>query len=120
IVVNMFVLSHNKYSIILKVERKMSQKEQLETAQKGAFLSLIVYMILSVTKFIVGYLYDCAAVKADSLNNMTDIIVSLAVIIVLKISIKPADQTHPYGHLKSANTSSSVVSFIIILVVSKD
>lgn len=112
----MFVLSHNKYSIILKVERKMSQKEKLETAQKGAFLSLIVYIILSVTKFIVGYLYDSAAVKADSLNNMTDIIVSLAVIIGLKISIKPADQNHPYGHLKSENISSLLVAFIIMFV----
>ena len=112
----MFVLSHNKYSIILKVESKMSQKEKLETAQKGAFLSLIVYIILSVTKFIVGYLYNSAAVKADSLNNMTDIIVSLAVIIGLKISIKPADQNHPYGHLKSENISSLLVSFIIMFV----
>ncbi|MBZ8173580.1 cation transporter [Staphylococcus cohnii] len=94
----------------------MSQKEKLETAQKGAFLSLIVYIILSVTKFIVGYLYNSAAVKADSLNNMTDIIVSLAVIIGLKISIKPADQNHPYGHLKSENISSLLVSFIIMFV----
>ena len=112
----MFVMSHNKYSIILKVESKMSQKEKLETAQKGAFLSLIVYIILSVTKFVVGYLYNSAAVKADSLNNMTDIIVSLAVIIGLKISIKPPDQNHPYGHLKSENISSLLVSFIIMFV----
>ena len=94
----------------------MSQKEKLETAQKGAFLSLIVYIILSVTKFVVGYLYNSAAVKADSLNNMTDIIVSLAVIIGLKISIKPPDQNHPYGHLKSENISSLLVSFIIMFV----
>ena len=69
-----------------------------------------------MTKFIVGYLYNSAAVKADSLNNMTDIIVSLAVIIGLKISIKPADQNHPYGHLKSENISSLLVSFIIMFV----
>jgi len=101
---------------MLKVEIKMSQNEKLKTAQKGAFLSLIVYIILSITKFIVGYLYDSAAVKADSLNNMTDIIVSLAVIIGLKISIKPADKNHPYGHLKSENISSLLVSFIIMFV----
>ena len=34
---------------------------------------------------------------------MTDIIVSIAVIVGLKISIKPADKNHPYGHLKSEN-----------------
>ncbi|ATH59328.1 MULTISPECIES: cation diffusion facilitator family transporter [Staphylococcus] len=94
----------------------MSQNEKLKTAQKGAFLSLTVYVILSIIKFIVGYLYNSAAVKADSLNNMTDIIVSLAVIIGLKISIKPADKNHPYGHLKSENISSLLVSFIIMFV----
>jgi cation diffusion facilitator family transporter len=101
---------------MLKVEIKMSQNEKLKTAQKGAFLSLTVYVILSIIKFIVGYLYNSAAVKADSLNNMTDIIVSLAVIIGLKISIKPADKNHPYGHLKSENISSLLVSFIIMFV----
>lgn len=65
----------------------MTQSENLKIAQKGAYLSLIVYIILSIVKYFVGYVYDSAAVRADSLNNMTDIIVSLAVIIGLKISI---------------------------------
>src|SRR5699024_12578434 len=94
----------------------MSKKEKLETAQIGNFLSLIVDIILLLNKYVVGYLYDSAAVKADSLNNMIDIIVSLAVIIGLKISINPADQNHPYGHLKSENISSLLVSFIIMFV----
>ncbi|MGW7899611.1 cation diffusion facilitator family transporter [Staphylococcus shinii] len=94
----------------------MTQSENLKLAQKGAYLSLIVYIILSILKFIVGYIYDSAAVRADSINNMTDIIVSLAVIIGLKISIKPADKNHPYGHLKSENISSLLVSFIIMFV----
>ncbi|ALM57879.1 cation diffusion facilitator family transporter [Staphylococcus equorum] len=94
----------------------MTQSENLKTAQKGAYLSLIVYIVLSIAKFIIGSMYDSAAVRADSLNNMTDIIVSLAVIIGLKISIKPADKNHPYGHLKSENISTLLVSFIIMFV----
>ncbi|WP_436861518.1 cation diffusion facilitator family transporter [Staphylococcus caeli] len=94
----------------------MTQNENLKLAQKGAYLSLVVYIILSILKFIVGYVYDSAAVRADSLNNMTDIIVSLAVIVGLKISIKPADKNHPYGHLKSENISTLLVSFIIMFV----
>ncbi|ANQ65078.1 cation diffusion facilitator family transporter [Staphylococcus equorum] len=94
----------------------MTQSENLKIAQKGAYLSLIVYIVLSIAKFIVGFMYDSAAVRADSLNNMTDIVVSLAVIIGLKISIKPADKNHPYGHLKSENISTLLVSFIIMFV----
>ena len=79
----------------------MSHNENLKLAQRGAYLSLIVYIILSIVKYVTGFVFNSAAVRADALNNMTDIIVSLAVIIGLKISIKPADRNHPYGHLKS-------------------
>lgn len=112
----MLVISDNIYPIIIKVVYVMSHLENLKIAQRGAYLSLVVYIILSIAKYIVGYLYNSAAVRADSLNNMTDIIVSLAVIIGLKISIKPADKNHPYGHLKSENISTLLVSFIIMFV----
>lgn len=94
----------------------MSQTENLKVAQRGAFLSLIVYIVMAIVKYAVGYIYDSAAVRADGINNMTDIIVSLAVIIGLKISIKPSDKNHPYGHLKSENISTLLVSFIIMFV----
>jgi len=94
----------------------MNQSNQLKLAQRGAYLSLIIYIILSIAKFFVGTIYDSAAVRADSLNNMTDIIVSIAVIVGLKISIKPADSNHPYGHLKSENIATLLVSFVIMFV----
>lgn len=94
----------------------MSQSENLKIAQRGAYLSLVVYIILSITKYVVGYMYNSAAVRADALNNMTDILVSIAVIVGLKISIKPADKNHSYGHLKSENISTLLVSFIIMFV----
>ncbi|ANZ32594.1 cation diffusion facilitator family transporter [Staphylococcus carnosus] len=94
----------------------MSASDNLQKAQRGAYLSLIVYIILSAAKFIVGYSYHSAAVRADALNNMTDILVSIAVIVGLKISIKPADKNHPYGHLKSENIATLLVSFIIMFV----
>ena len=94
----------------------MSQNENLKIAQRGAYLSLVVYVILSVAKYVTGFIYNSAAVRADALNNMTDIVVSIAVIVGLKISIKPADKNHPYGHLKSENISTLLVSFIIMFV----
>lgn len=94
----------------------MFQSENLKIAQRGAYLSLVVYIILSIAKYVTGYIYQSAAVRADALNNMTDIIVSIAVIVGLKISIKPADKNHPYGHLKSENISTLLVSFIIMFV----
>lgn len=94
----------------------MGNINKLKLAQRGAYLSIITYIILSVAKYYFGVEYDSAAVRADALNNMTDIFASLAVLIGLKISIRPPDDNHPYGHLKSENIASLVVSFIIIFV----
>ena len=94
----------------------MNQSNQLKLAQRGAYLSLIIYIILSIAKFFVGTIYDSAAVRADSLNNMTDIIVSIAVIVGLKISIKFSDSNYPSGHLKSENIATLLVSFVIMFV----
>lgn len=94
----------------------MGNINKLKLAQRGAYLSIITYIILSVLKLYFGVFYDSAAVRADALNNMTDIFASVAVLIGLKISIRPPDDNHPYGHLKSENIASLVVSFVIIFV----
>lgn len=88
----------------------------LRLAQKGAYISIITYIILSIIKYIVGTSYHSSALRADSLNNLTDIFVSVAVLIGLKISIKPADKNHPYGHMKTENITTLIVSFIIMFV----
>ncbi|MCD8874122.1 cation diffusion facilitator family transporter [Mammaliicoccus sciuri] len=88
----------------------------LRIAQRGAYISLVTYIILSILKFVVGTTYNSAALKADSLNNLTDIFVSVAVLIGLKISVKPADKNHPYGHMKTENITTLIVSFIIMFV----
>lgn len=88
----------------------------LRIAQRGTYISLVTYIILSILKFVVGTTYNSSALKADSLNNLTDIFVSVAVLIGLKISIKPADKNHPYGHMKTENITTLIVSFIIMFV----
>lgn len=47
---------------------KVTQNENLKLAQRGAFLSLVIYIILSIAKYMTGYVYDSAAVRADALN----------------------------------------------------
>ena len=48
----------------------MTQNENLKLAQRGAFLSLVIYIILSIAKYMTGYVYDSAAVRADALNKI--------------------------------------------------
>lgn len=90
--------------------------KNLKIAQRGASISLIVYVILSALKLFIGYLTSSKALTADGLNNSTDIISSLAIIIGLKIARKPADEDHAYGHLR-AETIAALVAAIIMIAV---
>ncbi|MEH7516376.1 transporter [Priestia megaterium] len=90
--------------------------KDLKMGERGAILSICVYICLSALKLFVGYTTNSEALKADGLNNTTDIIASIAVLIGLRISQKPADKDHPYGHWKAETVSSLVASFIMAIV----
>ncbi|WP_019120416.1 cation diffusion facilitator family transporter [Brevibacillus massiliensis] len=82
----------------------------------GAWISIVTYLVLSAGKLIIGYFYHSEALFADGFNNSTDIIASLAVLVGLRISQKPADHDHPYGHFRAETISSLVASFIMLAV----
>lgn len=86
----------------------------LKLGEKGAILSIFVYLCLSTLKLVIGYTANSEALKADGLNNTTDIIASIAVLIGLKISQRPADKDHPYGHWKAETVASMVAAFIMV------
>jgi len=90
--------------------------KDLKLGERGAIISIIAYICLSALKLVVGYMSNSTALKADGLNNTTDIIASIAVLIGLKMAQKPADNDHAYGHWKSETIASMVASFIMFVV----
>ena len=94
----------------------LEQYTNLRAGEKGAYLSILAYIFLSVLKLIVGYMGNSEALKADGLNNTTDIIASIAVLIGLRISQRPPDDNHRYGHFRAETISSLIASFIMIYV----
>lgn len=88
----------------------------LRAGEKGAWLSIITYLLLSSIKLIIAYIGASEALKADGLNNTTDIIASVAVLIGLRISQRPPDLNHQYGHLRAETIASFIASFIMMIV----
>ena len=86
----------------------------LKRGERGAIISIIAYLCLSALKLIIGYIANSEALKADGFNNATDIIASIAVLIGLKLSQRPPDDDHPYGHWKSETVASMLASFIMM------
>ncbi|MFC3883896.1 cation diffusion facilitator family transporter [Bacillus songklensis] len=92
------------------------EEKVYEHAEKGAWLSIVAYIGLSIFKLMIGTIADSEALQADGFNNLTDIIASIAVLIGLKISKKPRDENHPYGHSRAENIASLVASFIMLSI----
>lgn len=88
----------------------------LRKGEKGAWISIGAYVFLSAIKLTFGFLGSSEALKADGFNNMTDIIASVAVLVGLRISQKPPDENHHYGHLRAETIASLLASFIMAVI----
>ncbi|MBC1229679.1 cation transporter [Listeria booriae] len=94
----------------------MENYDDLRKGERGAWLSIIAYIFLAVLKIVVGIVGNSDALQADGLNNTTDIVASVALLIGLKISRIPPDEDHLYGHRRTETISSLIASFIMFLV----
>lgn len=90
--------------------------DNLKKGEKGAWISIIAYLFLSTLKLTIGWIGASEALKADGLNNSTDIIASIAILIGLKIARKPPDENHHYGHFRAETVASLIAAFIMASV----
>ena len=82
----------------------------------AALIGIISNLFLVALKVTIGMLINSLAVVADGLNNLSDSISSVVSLISFKISNKPADRDHPFGHGRAEYVSALIVSFLILLV----
>lgn len=94
----------------------LSTYHDIKQGEKGAWVSICAYIILSLLKFTVGFIGNSEALRADGLNNSTDVIASVAILIGMKIARKPPDENHRYGHFRAETIASLIASFIMFSV----
>ncbi|AUJ25690.1 cation diffusion facilitator family transporter [Virgibacillus dokdonensis] len=94
----------------------MNHSDNLKKGEKGAWISIFAYIVLATSKLVVAALGNSEALRADGLNNASDVVASIAVLIGLKISRKPPDEDHHYGHFRAETIASLFAAFIMMLV----
>ena len=63
-------------------------------------LGSVVNMLLLVAKFVAGILGHSAAMIADAVHSLSDFVTDVIVLVFVRLSNKPADDDHAYGHGK--------------------
>lgn len=77
-------------------------------------LGIILNFLLFGVKFTAGLLSCSISIKADSFNNLSDMIGSIITIIGFSMAKKTADKHHPYGHGRMEYVAGLGVSFLIL------
>lgn len=80
---------------------------------------IVCNALLFVFKLIVGLLSGSVAITADAANNLSDVSSSVITLIAFRISQKPADRDHPFGHARYEYLAGLAVAFLILLIGSQ-
>lgn len=82
----------------------------------GGLVGIISNLLLFTIKLSVGLITSSIAIMADAFNNLSDASSSIITIVGFKLSDKPADAEHPFGHGRIEYISALIVSFMVMLV----
>ena len=96
--------------------QEISQEKRNRKGKISSFVGIIVNLLLAFGKMLMGILTGAISVLADGLNNLTDCGSSIISNISFRLSSRPADKEHPYGHERVEYICSMAGAFIILLV----
>ncbi len=93
--------------------------DPLVRGRYGSMVSIVCILanlLLSAGKFLFGTLLGSIAMMADAINNLSDAGSSAVSLVSFRLSTKPADRDHPFGHARIEYVASMIVSFLILHV----
>ncbi len=105
--------------ILIKIIAERYDDEQKRREQYGVTagaVGIVCNVILCIFKFIIGSLTGSVAITADAVNNLSDAGSNVVSIAGAKLSNRPVDKEHPFGHGRMEYLSALVVAFLIFLM----
>ena len=94
-------------------------EDRYNESNKVTMLSIVLNIILAILKMLAGILGNSTAIIADGLHTASDIVTSIGILVGNKISRKPRDKEHQYGHEKAESLVSFTLAAVLILIAIK-
>jgi cation diffusion facilitator family transporter len=82
----------------------------------SSIVGISVNILLSLSKIVIGLLFNSIAVTADGINNLSDAASSVVTLVGFKMSSRPADKDHPFGHARIEYLTGLILGIAILLV----
>ncbi|MBM6992228.1 MAG: cation transporter [Prevotella sp.] len=76
----------------------------------------MINVFLLVFKFVAGILGGSAAMIADAVHSLSDFLTDIVVLVFVKLSSKPSDEDHDYGHGKYETLATALIGVALLAV----
>lgn len=91
------------------------EENRAKYGQLSGIIGIFCNILLAVSKLVVGLVSGMISIIADSVNNFSDAASSIISLVAFKISTRPADDEHPFGHARIEYISGLAVAFIVMV-----
>ena len=103
-------------SLFLKNKDPESSSGREMYGRVAGIVGIVCNALLGILKLVAGTISHSVAITADATNNISDAGSSVVTLVGFRMSEKPADRDHPYGHARIEYITGLVISFIILLI----
>lgn len=83
--------------------------------KKVSIYSILANTMLAIGKTLIGTFFKSATIFADGIHSTVDVLSSAIGYIGIKMSEKPSDKKHPYGHYKFEVIGGLVITTILFV-----
>lgn len=94
-------------------------EQRLKQIQKVTIWGAICNVALTIFKFIAGTLSGSAAMLADAVHSLSDLISDAVVLVFSRVSARESDDSHKYGHGRFETLATLCVSLLLLVVAGK-
>ena len=94
----------------------MTSNEREKEIYKVTIVGSFVNFLLLIFKFVSGIVGHSAAMIADAVHSLSDFVTDILVLVFVKISSKPADKDHRYGHGKFETLATAIIGAVLMAV----
>lgn len=101
----------------MKIRKPDIMDTSLFTANKEsiAWLSIISIGLLILMKYIASFMTGSVGIRADAFHSTIDFVGAIVALICIRISSRPADNQHSFGHGKAENVAGIFVAGLIFI-----
>jgi cation diffusion facilitator family transporter len=109
----------NREAVTIGLEDPLTPFQHAEHKSKEGLrvtiIGMVINILLTVIKIVTGVIGNSAALIADGAHSLSDLLSDFVVIFSIRISSRPEDDSHNFGHKKIENLASVIVGIMLLV-----